>query len=76
MSGLDGTTALVTGASAGIGEATARALVEQGATVYAAARRVDRLEALADETGCRPLELDVNDAEAVERLGELGADIS
>ena len=75
MTPLDGATALVTGASAGIGEATARSLVEQGATVYAAARRVDRLEALADETGCRPLELDVNDAEAVGRLGELGADI-
>jgi len=60
---------LVTGASSGIGEATARAFCAQGMTVYAAARRMDRLEKLAEETGCIPLELDVRDRHAVKGLG-------
>jgi len=51
MTSLDGTVALVTGASSGIGEATARALAAQGAKVAVAARRLERLERLAGEIG-------------------------
>ncbi len=63
------TIALVTGASSGIGEATARALRDKGVKVYAAARRLDRLETLAGETGCIPVQLDVRDREAVLAFG-------
>ncbi|GAA0410640.1 oxidoreductase [Microbispora corallina] len=58
--GATGRTALVTGASSGIGEATALNLQRLGFTVYGAARRTDRLKALADQ-GVRPLAMDVTD---------------
>jgi NADP-dependent 3-hydroxy acid dehydrogenase YdfG len=63
-------TAVVTGASSGIGAATARALAEAGFRVVVAARRVDRLEELAEEIGGTALELDVTDQASVDALAE------
>ena len=79
---LDGTVALITGASSGIGEATARALAAQGAKVAVAARRLERLERLASEIGgeghtALAIQSDITDQEqaiaAVDRtVDELG----
>lgn len=60
--------AVVTGASSGIGEATARALAAQGFHVIAVARRADRIKAIADEIGGTPIVADVTDDSAVAAL--------
>src|SRR3954462_2000426 len=52
--------ALVSGASSGIGEQTARLLNQEGFTVYAVARRVERMKSLADE-GIRTRHMDLTD---------------
>lgn len=61
-------TAVVTGASSGIGRATAARLVREGRRVLAVARREDRLRQLAEETGCESMPVDVTDPEHVSRL--------
>ncbi|MGB9357516.1 MAG: SDR family NAD(P)-dependent oxidoreductase, partial [Acidimicrobiia bacterium] len=83
MRDISGLTVAITGASAGIGEATARAVVAAGATVVLGARRVDRLEALAAELGSSAaiVEMDVREPadsqrlvqEAYSRFGRLDA---
>lgn len=68
--------ALVTGASAGMGEAIVERLCQEGITVHAVARRREQLAALADRTGCIPHAVDVADLGALTRLcSELQVDI-
>lgn len=57
--------AVVTGGSSGIGEASARALAQDGWKVVVAARRMDRLEVIAQEIGGLAVELDVTDDTSV-----------
>lgn len=70
MGQLSGKTAIVTGASSGIGEAVARRFARAGANVVIAARRMERLEALAKELGgsVTPMATDVAREDEVERL--------
>ena len=68
---LNGRTALVTGASSGLGRHFARTLAAHGASVALAARRMERLEALAGEIldaggAAHPVRMDVTDARSVE----------
>lgn len=62
--------AVVTGASSGIGEATARTLAAQGFHVVAVARRADRITALTDQIGGTPIVADVTDGAAVAALAD------
>lgn len=77
MFSLEGRTALVTGASQGIGESIARGLAAQGARIIVAARTLEKLEAVAGElraagAEAHVLELDLADAESiVDRIKQL-----
>lgn len=68
-------TAVVTGASSGIGAATVRALAAAGFATVAAARRVDRIEALAAEVGGRAVPLDVTDDASVAAFAQAVGDV-
>ena len=71
--GMSEKTVLITGASSGIGKATARKLLADGYTVYAAARRVEQMRDL-EESGATALKMDVTKEEdlvaGVERINE------
>lgn len=69
-------TALVTGASSGIGAATVQALATAGMAVHALGRRAERLERLAAQTGCTPVVADVRDGAALQAaLAGLAPDV-
>jgi NADP-dependent 3-hydroxy acid dehydrogenase YdfG len=70
MEAKDSRVAVVTGASSGIGAATARALAVAGFEVVCAARRLERCEELAQEIGGRALRLDVADPDSVAAMTE------
>ena len=62
--------AVITGASSGIGAASAQALANAGYTVYIGARRVEKLRKVADGIDAVALPLDVTDQESVDKFCE------
>jgi NADP-dependent 3-hydroxy acid dehydrogenase YdfG len=72
----NGRTALVTGASSGIGAATVRSLAAVGFEVVAAARRLERCEEVAREVGGRAMRLDVTDPDSVAEVAQALPDVS
>jgi len=73
MNNIEGKVVVITGASSGLGEAAARMLSEQGATVVLGARRAERIEALADELRAKggkalAITTDVTNAAQVQKL--------
>ena len=67
---LSGKVALVTGASSGLGEHFAKVLASSGASLVLAARRMQKLESLADslrtkQQACLPVSMDVTDSTSV-----------
>lgn len=68
MDASESRTAVITGASSGIGAATAVRLVAEGFSVVLGARRAERLEEIAERCGGRSLDLDVTDPDSVARF--------
>jgi len=64
MASIQGKTALVTGASSGIGKSTVELLLKEGAKVYAAARRVEKMNDL-ESLGAKVVKLDVTDEDSI-----------
>jgi L-xylulose reductase len=74
MADFTGRKVLVTGASGGIGAATVRRLVGQGATVYAGGQDAAKLTKLADETGAEPVSFDLTSEDEI-RTAVSGLDL-
>jgi len=74
MADFSGRKVLVTGASGGIGAATVRRLVGQGATVYAGGQDAAKLSKLADETGAEPVSFDLTSEDEI-RTAVSGLDL-